>query len=402
MRVIILAGGLGKKLEPITQTRPKTMIEICGKPLLGRLISCLQSVGINQLEIVVGKYGEKIKQFCRENLLSDLSFHFASQKKPSGTGDALLTISERISPSDYFLLIFGDILFSGNLFNSLLNSFRSHRKPLAAVCLTQHSGDFGNIYMDHEMRITEIIEKPQRKDLGNYILAGAFILPGTIMNYLYEHQGNFIEALLQLSRQEGLFASIWEKNWIDLGFPWDILTANQLVMKEWTESRIAADLIQENGSQIQGPVVIEAGVTIKAGAHIIGPCYIGAGSFIGHNALIRDYTSIGARSIVGYGVEMKNSVQFKSAEIGRLSFIGDSVIGENVNIGSGTVMVNINLDHTNVRVKIEEIEVDSGLLKLGTLVGDNAWIGAGHTFLPGTKIPSSTTIPHHSTLPNTF
>ncbi len=400
MKVLILTGGPGKKLEPLTETRPKPMIEICGEPLLKRLMRFLQEIGLNQADVVLGHQGDKVRRYFEGIESHKASTRYIEQKNPSGIGQAILHARERISPSDFFMLIYGDILFSKNMLASLLNSFRSLRKPVASVCLTRDSRDFGNIYMNEEMRITEIIEKPERHDMGNYVLAGAFILPGTIIQHLESCNGNLIEAFRFLSDSEGIFASIWEGCWVDLGYPWDILSANQIVMNEWYESRIAADLVLEPGAQIRGPVVIEPGVVVKAGANIIGPCFIGANSFIGHSALVRNYTSIGADSIVGFGVEMKNAVLFNQTETGRLSFIGDSIIGENVNIGSGTVMVNINLDQSPVEVDICGESINSGLIKLGSFVGDNTWIGAGHTLLPGTKISSGRSIPHYGTFPN--
>ena len=399
MKVMILTAGMGRKLEPLTETRPKPMIEICGEPLLYRILRSLKSIGINSANVVLGHHGERIQNHLSDYPIHDFHVRYIQQNQPSGVGNAILSESGWINQSDYFLLVYGDILFSQNMLASIINSFKLLRKPLASVCLTRKPHDYGIIYMNHEMKITEIIEKPDRSDLGNYILSGAFILPGSFLEYLNRSSENFIEALIKLRDNEGLFASIWEGNWIDIGYPWDILTANQIVMNEWSESRIASDLIQEPGSLIQGPVVIEPGVVLKAGAHILGPCYIGANSFIGHNALLRNYTSVGPSSIIGFGVEMKNSVLFKQAEIGRLSFIGDSILGERVNIGSGSVMVNINLDQTNVKVDICGNLVDSGLKKLGSLVGDGSWIGAGNTFLPGTKISSDKNIPHHSTYP---
>jgi UDP-N-acetylglucosamine diphosphorylase / glucose-1-phosphate thymidylyltransferase / UDP-N-acetylgalactosamine diphosphorylase / glucosamine-1-phosphate N-acetyltransferase / galactosamine-1-phosphate N-acetyltransferase len=398
MKVVILTAGKGRRLSPLTDTRPKCMIEICGQSLLERIFRCLQDIGLNHYEIVIGSNADKIRNYCSENELNDFSYFFTCQHESSGIGNALLKIKNRIAPSDYFMLVYGDILFSHNMLSNLINSFKSLQKPVASVCLTHNSSDFGNIYMNDQMQITEIIEKPPRNDLGNYILAGAFILPSSIFDYLEKHQENMIDAYREMMLHDGFYASIWEGNWIDIGYPWDILTANQIIMDEWQESRIASDLKQEAGSLIQGPVIIEPGVTIKAGAHILGPCFIGANSFIGHSALLRTYTSVGAKSIVGYGVEMKNSVLFYNAEVGRLSFIGDSIIGERVNIGSGTVMVNINIDQSNVKVQLNGDMIDSGLKKLGSLIGDESWIGAGHTFLPGTKLPAKSLIPHNATL----
>ena len=110
----------------------------------------------------------------------------------------------------------------------------------------------------------------------------------------------------------------------------------------------------------------------------------------------------GTRSAWDYGplgVELKESVIMGRAEIGRLSFIGDSVIGQGVDLGAGIMTVNRNVDLSSVHALIRGQSMDTGLLKLGALIGDRARIGAGNTLLPGTRIPAQAMVPHRGHLP---
>lgn len=400
MKAIILTAGPGTRLEPLTECRPKALIPICGMSILYRLIDSLAQIGIHDAAVVINpRYTGMDYTFPDPGQGKTPSITIVPQENSPGVGQGILAARDYIDERDFFLLAYGDILFSGNMFRSLIHSFNRIRKPVAAVSLTGDSSDFGIIYMDHEMRITQIIEKPRGKNLGNYILAGAFILPGSFFRTLESCGGNVIEAFRVLQDSMEMYASIWEGDWIDIAYPWSILAANRVHMKQWNHSIIATTTVIESGAVVSGPVFIEDNVIIKAGASIIGPCFIGKNSFIGHNALLREYTCIGEGSIIGFGVEVKNSVLLPGTEIGRLSFIGDSVIGEQVNVGSATIMVNINMDHSTVQVDIAGEPIDSGLLKLGSFIGDRTWIGANHTFLPGTKIPSGITIPHFGTYP---
>jgi bifunctional UDP-N-acetylglucosamine pyrophosphorylase/glucosamine-1-phosphate N-acetyltransferase len=145
-------------------------------------------------------------------------------------------------------------------------------------------------------------------------------------------------------------------------------------------------------------VRIERGSVVKAGAVLAGPCYIGRDCYVGNNVLVRSYSSLGPGSTIGYGVELKNCVLFGSSQIGRLSFVGDSVIGENVDIGSGTMTINGNLDGTAVAVGVRGEPVDSGLRKLGAFVGDDVKVGAGNTLAAGTVLMPGETVPHHATV----
>ncbi len=400
MKAVILTAGQGSRLEPLTECRPKALISICGKTILARLVAALEQIGIHDTAIVVNpKYSELDYSSCDTGQEKSSALTIFTQVNPQDVGHAILSAKSFIDERDYFLLAYGDILFSGNMFKTLIHSFNRIRKPVAAVSLTGDSSDFGVIYMDHEMRITKIIEKPRSKNLGNYILAGAFILPGSFFRLLENCDGNVLEAFRILQDSSDLFAAIWEGDWIDIAYPWSILSANRIHMKQWENSTLATTTVIEPGSVITGPVFIEENVVIKAGSSIIGPCFIGKNSFIGHNALLREFTSIGEGSIIGFGVEVKNSVLMPGTEIGRLSFIGDSVLGHDVNVGSATIMVNINMDHRTVKVEIAGETIDSGLRKLGSFIGDKTLIGANHTFLPGTKIASGLTIPHFGTYP---
>lgn len=400
MKAIVLTGGQGTRLEPLTKKRSKAMIEICGQPLLAMHLSALGDIGFQDTAVVINPKYRDMKRVFNSILTPQVpSVTWIDQTDGYGAGHGVLAAKNYIDPQDYFLLLYGDVLFNGNMLRSLLNSFNTIRRPVTSVSLTGDSSDFGVIYMDPEMRITEIIEKPRQQKLGNYILAGAFILPGTFMDILQNCDGNMTQALSTFLDQSELYASIWEEEWIDVAYPWSVLAANQMLMKSWDQRIQSASVTIEPGVNISGPVKIEDNVIIKAGASIVGPCYIGPNCFIGHNALLRESTSIGAGSIIGFGVEVKNSVIMPGTEIGRLSFIGDSVIGEGVEVGSATIMVNVKMDQTTVKVKVGDDLIDSRLRKLGSFVGDNAWIGANHTFLPGTKVPAETVVPHFGTYP---
>jgi len=252
---------------------------------------------------------------------------------------------------------------------------------------------FGNVFLNAHMKITEIIEKPKGDDLGNYVLSGAYILPETFFKTLESCQGSMEKALKKIVDGEGLMASMWEDEWLDIVYPWEILTANKILMDSWQTSSIARTAVLESNVTIQGTVVIEDDVVVKAGAVLEGPCSIGKGSYIGNNSLIRSYTSLGQNCSVGYGVELKNCVVLDNTHIGRLSFIGDSVLGENVDVGAGSMTVNRGIDWKPIAVKNGKKSINTGQSKLGAFIGDNAVIGAGNTIAPGTVVSPGEILP---------
>ena len=186
---------------------------------------------------------------------------------------------------------------------------------------------------------------------------------------------------------------MWEDEWLDIVYPWEILTANKMLMDSWEKSSIAKSAVLESNVTIQGAVHIDEGAVIRAGAILEGPCSIGKGSYIGNNSLIRSYTSLGNNCSVGYGVELKNCVVQDNTMIGRLSFVGDSVLGENVDLGAGTMTVNRTVDRKPVVIKNGKKSFPTGLEKIGSFIGDNVVIGAGNTIQAGTVLKPGRVVP---------
>ena len=286
---------------------------------------------------------------------------------------------------------------SANIYSKIQQSFHSFKSPVASICLPTTNEMFGNVFLNANMRITRIIEKPKGDELGNYVLAGVYILPETFFDVLERHNRSMEKAMQEMV-DHGLRASMWEDEWLDIVYPWDILTANSIIMDSWNQASIAKSAVLEANVTLQGLVKIDEGAHIKAGAVLEGPCSIGKGSFIGNNTLVRSYTAVGNQCSVGYGVELKNCVVQDNSYIGRLSFVGDSVIGEKVDIGAGCVTVNRNIDWDAVKVRHNKKSYDTGKPKLGAFIGDEAVIGAGNMIEPGTVVPPGKKVPARYTV----
>lgn len=392
MKAVILAAGKGSKLNPFSNTRPIPMISIAGKALLDNSLFQLKKAGINDVYIIVGHHKEIIQDFVAEKSDSGMNIHCLEQKNNGGIGDAVLTVKGKISPGEYFLLIYGDTLTDENIYSKTQQSFHSFKCPVASICLPPSNESFGNVFLNAQMKINKIVEKPKGNNFGNYVLSGVFVLPESFFGLLEKNKRSMEKALKALVQEGELMASMWENEWLDIVYPWEILKANRIILDSWNESSIAKSAIMESNVTMQGVVNIEEGVVIKAGAVLEGPCSIGKGSYVGNNSLIRSYTSLGNNCSIGYGVELKNCVVLDNSGIGRLSFVGDSVIGENVDIGAGCMTVNRNLGWEKVQIKNGKTILPSGLKKLGAFIGDNVIVGAGNTIQPGTVISPGKTL----------
>ncbi len=376
------------------------MMRIAGKYILEHTLRLLNECGLSDVNMVVGHKRRKVIDTFQGGGDYGTNIHYIEQKQVgAGIGKAILDARDRIDPGEYFMLVYGDILASQNIFSHTLQAFGVSRSPVASINLTSSPEMFGNVYLDPKMRITKIIEKPMEGSRGNYVLSGVFILPYSFFGLLEQSGESMETALSRLAGEEELHASIWEKGWIDIAYPWDIIGANQLLMDEWEESRIHKSVVLKGNVRIEGPALIEEGVEICSGTTIEGPVFIGRNSFIGNNALIRKYTAVGPESIIGYGVELKNCITFGKSMLGRLSFIGDSVIGTKVDIDSGTMTVNRSESGKTVKTMVHGSEVDTGLEKLGAFIGDDAKIGASNTIIAGTVIESGVSIRHNHSYP---
>ena len=400
MKALILAAGKGTKLNPFSNTRPIPMISVAGKTLLENSLCQLKNAGITDVYIVVGHHKERVQDFIAEKYSDGMNIHCLEQKKNAGIGDAVRQVKDKISPGEYFLLIYGDTLTDENICSKVQQSFHSFKCPVASICLPQSNESFGIVFLNAQMKITKIVEKPKGDNFGNYVLAGVFILPESFIGLLEKNKLSMEKSLKALVKEDSLMASMWEDEWLDIVYPWEILQANRIILDSWTESSIAKSAVMESNVTIQGVVNIEEDVVIKAGAVLEGPCSIGRGTYIGNNSLVRSYTSIGSKCSVGYGVELKNCVVLDNSGIGRLSFVGDSVIGENVDVGAGCMTVNRTVDWQKVQVKNGKTSLPSGLVKLGAFVGDGVTIGAGNTIQPGTVVSPGKIIPARYSVTN--
>ena len=393
MKAIILAAGEGTHLSPFSETRPISMIGVAGRTMLDNTFALLKSAGINDIFIVVGHRKDKLIERLQQQDHNGLNLHYVEQKRKLGIGHAVMQVKNKISPGEYFLLLYGDTLTAENIFSKVQQSFHSFKCPVASICLPPSNQMFGNVFLNARMEITKIVEKPKGNNLGNYVLSGVFILPASFFKLL-ESSGNSMEkALKKVVAGEGMRASMWEDDWLDVVYPWEILTANKMIMDSWQESSIAKTATLEANVTLHGIVRIEAGAIIKSGAVLEGPCCIGERSYIGNNSLIRSYTSVGKNCSVGSGVELKNCVVMDNSQIGRLSFVGDSVLGENVDMGAGCMTVNRTVDWKPISVKNGKRPMGTGMTKLGAFLGDGVVVGAGNTLQPGMVVAPGKILP---------
>jgi len=174
-------------------------------------------------------------------------------------------------------------------------------------------------------------------------------------------------------------------------YPWDFLPLIQRILRlKMSGSLISSEAQISSSANIIGPCYIEAGVKILENATIKGPCYIGRGVIIGNNALIRE-SVIEANSIIGANMEVARSWLGRFSET-HSGYIGDSIFSENVHVGAGFITANVRLDRREIKVRWFERKIDTGLKKLGVIMGSNVEVGIHSGTMPGVLIGNNVKI----------
>ncbi|MCS7114994.1 MAG: sugar phosphate nucleotidyltransferase [Nitrososphaerota archaeon] len=391
MKAVVLAAGEGTRLRPLTLTRPKPMINVGGKPILEHCLNAIKACGIDEVIIVVNYLADVIRGYFGPGKRLGLKIEYALQKSVVGTGNALSAAEPYVD--DDFLLVYGDLLFTTEALKKVLEMHK-RKKPSAtlAVVPVDKPEDYGIVELEAEGLMKRIIEKPRREEAPtNLANAGLYVFSTEIFEKAKKTSASIrgeweITDAIALMLKEGgevFAAEISKDEWFDVGRPWDLLEANR-----WVLVRMEHNLLGtvETGAHLIGPVTVAETARIRSGAYVEGPAFIDEGSDIGPNCYIRPFTSIGKRARVGNACEIKNSIIMDGVHIGHLSYVGDSIIGENCNLGAGTTTANYRFDAGTIKMMVKDTLVDSGRTKLGAVLGDNVKTGINALLMPGVKV----------------
>ncbi|MCH4814951.1 MAG: bifunctional sugar-1-phosphate nucleotidylyltransferase/acetyltransferase [Saccharolobus sp.] len=374
MKAVVLAAGKGERLEPITHTRPKPFVPVLDTPLILRNIRIVKKY-VNDVVIVINS---NHKEYFK--LIEGVSL--VEQTEGKGTAAALRAVKKYLERDDEFLVIYGDLLFEEEAVEKIVNT---HGEAILAT-ESDDPKKYGVIVKDSENRLVRIVEKPENPP-SKLINAGIYKLTYDIFSYI-DKIGLSSRGELELTDAVNLIGNkvkvvTYNGIWLDIGRPWDLIEANKVLLDKEKDRNLG---VMEENVKIKGKAIIEDGVVIKSGTYIEGPVYIGKNSVIGPNAYIRPYSVIGSNVKVGAFNEIKESVIMENTKIPHLSYVGDSVICEDVNFGAGTITANLRFDEKEVKVNIKNERVGSGRKKLGAIVGAHVRTGINVSILPGVKI----------------
>ena len=393
MKAIILSAGEGSRMRPLTLTKPKTMLPVAGKPIIQYNIETLRDSGITDILLIVRYKEDIIKNYFSDGKKFGVNITYKTQKDFLGTANAIGYGEDYIE--DSLIALNGDIILESEVIKDIIEEYNT-KEPDTLMVLKEVSNPtaFGVVEVEND-KVKNIIEKPEKAP-SNLINAGIYIFNKTIFDKIrqtkksprkeYEITDSLI---LQIKDGLSVIGHETKTKWNDIGKPWELLEVNEEQISK-LKGEIKGTV--EEGVTIHGEVFLDEDSIIRSGVYIMGNVYIGKNCDIGPNSFIRGNSYFGDNVNVGNAVEVKNSIVMENTNINHLSYVGDSIIGSNCNIGAGTNIANLRFDNATIKTKIKDKKMDSGRRKLGAIIGDSVKTGINSSFSPGVKVGSNSVV----------
>ena len=385
MQAVVLAAGQGTRMRPLTETVPKPMLPVADRPLVAHTVDAAVEAGATELVLVVGYEADVVREHFGDSY-HGVPVAYAVQEEQLGTAHAVAAAREHIDGP--FAVLNGDNLYEPAGIEALFESV-----PAVAGYRVPDPTSYGVLSTD-DRRVTGIVEKPDDppSDLAN---AGAYAFPAEATEWLdvgQSKRGEYeITDVLDRVIEAFETTAVELDRWMDVGRPWELLEANEWKLAE-LDHRIEGEVHPD--AELHDPVVVEEGATVEAGVVVEGPALIGSGADVGPNAYVRGATLLSGGVHVGHAVEVKNSVVMSGAAVPHLSYVGDSLLGPDVNLGAGTQVANLRHDDEPVRQTVKGERVSTGRRKYGVVAGPGAKTGVNTSLAPGVVLSAgATTLP---------
>ena len=349
MKAVILVGGEGTRLRPLTLVTPKSMVPVVNRPFLEHMIKYLQRHGINDIVLALCYLPNAIQHYFGDGNSYGIKLAYAIEDSPLGTAGAVKNVYEHVT--DTFFVLNGDVFTDINLTQML--QFHRQRKSVATIALTtvKDPSIYGVIETNVEGRIQNFIEKPKRDETSSKTInAGVYILEPRVLDFVPKKQKFMFE--------RGVFPVLVERGepvygyqttgayWIDIGTPEAYKTLHYDLLSGKVERNLPGKEIGEQiwadgnvdvsyKARIQGPVLLGVRCTVGAGAYIKGPSSIGSSCIIDSDSVI-EKAIIWDNSRLGQKASLKGCIVANNVYIGDRARVPQGcVLGQDVILGNG-------------------------------------------------------------------
>jgi mannose-1-phosphate guanylyltransferase len=349
MQALILAGGEGTRLRPLTSTVPKPVVPLVDRPFIAFMLDWLRGHGVDDVVMSCGFLASGVRNVLGDGSAYGLRLRYVEEPQPLGTGGAVKFAESLLD--ERFLMLNGDVLTDLDISAQIaLHEQRGARATLALTPVEDPSA-YGLVRTASDGAVTEFVEKPAPDQIDtNNISAGAYVLERSVLEMLERDEPASIERdVFPRLVGEGLYGCVSEGYWLDIGTPerylqgtWDILegTVGTPVIERMGDTYLCVERDVDNRGRIIPSALVETRCRIGEGSRIGGRVVLEHGVMIGEQTTIE-------RAVVMQGAEIGDHCTLNGCVIGGGVRVGDhctidgmSVLGEGVTIGDGNVVSN--------------------------------------------------------------
>lgn len=327
MKAIIMAGGEGSRLRPLTCDLPKPIVPVFNKPIMEHTIELLKSYNITEVGVTLQYLPQKIKDYFGNGSNWGVNIHYFTEDSPLGTAGSVKNADEFLDET--FIVISGDALTDMNLKEAI--EFHSKNKALATLILSKVEVplEYGVVVTDKTGRITGFLEKPSWSEVfSDTVNTGTYILEPKALKYFEKGKKfDFSQDLfpMLLKDNQPMYGFVTNNYWCDIGDLKSYLQSHYDIF----DSKVKINI---PGQEIKPKVWVGNGTIIEPGATINAPTYIGNNCYIGSDAVIDSYSIIGDNNTINEEVSLKRSILWNGNFIEQGAQISGGILCNKTNI----------------------------------------------------------------------
>jgi mannose-1-phosphate guanylyltransferase len=362
MQALILVGGEGTRLRPLTSTVPKPVVPLAGQPFITFMIGWLRRHGVDDVVLSCGFLADRIRRVLGDGAGLGVRLRYVEEPAPLGTGGALRLAGELLDQR--FFMLNGDVLTDIDLSAQLAQHERTGARATIALIGVDDPSAYGLVRRAADLSVSDFLEKPSPDEIDtNLVNAGAYILERSILGEMAP-PGTSISIerdVFPTLVGRGLYGFVADGYWQDIGTPQRYLQGTFDIL----EGNVATDV----GRRLES-----AGRTLSDGAcvngRLVAPALVGSGSDIGDAAIVGGRVVLGSDVMVGAGAHIESSVILDGTRIGRGTLIRSAIIASGVHVG-------------------DNCQIDGGvMLGEGVRIGSGNVLAAGAKLFPGVELPA--------------
>ncbi|OGO19877.1 MAG: hypothetical protein A2144_04755 [Chloroflexi bacterium RBG_16_50_9] len=345
LKAVILVGGPGTRLQPLTYQTPKSMMPVLNRPFLEHTLAYLKRFGVKDIILTLNYLPEVIQDYFSNGNDAGVRLTYCIEDNPMGTAGAVKNVEPYLDGT--FIVLNGDIFTDMDLADMI--NFHRQKRAKATISLkwVDNPSAFGVIETAHDQSVMRFIEKPPPGEAAtNWINAGTYILEPDVLRHIpanshYMFERGLFPLLLKLG--EPVYGYPFSGYWLDMGTPEKYFSLNSDLLL----SKTTSPLIDGHDKDV---VTYGQNVDIHPSATIIAPVIIGSNCRIGEGTSIRGPVVIGANCYLGNGATIENAVLWSHDRVGANASLKQCVISDNINIEPERQLLNCMVTPSEIKL----------------------------------------------------